>query len=733
MDIKTVLEFSPFDNKRLSPFGSNNPIEDFYMYYFVDYSADAQKLEANILSTIDKNTNTILFYGASGSGKTTFLHQLSRKYKDEYRFHFLNLIEKPSLVDYKDCIRTALLGKLYEIFNRQNEIVSNKLYEVYVKSHDALPLKTEFSNTVLINYLINKEIETIDASYYLSQIDDNQDLLILYIIASIIDDNKDLAEIKNVFVFDNLDEIPTEYISIQVNDVVQSAYSAAQFYFEHYLNYRFLKNCTFLLSFRTTNVRLVDKTQLQERQKLTCEEIEFGKECQVSYPSILKKRVDHFISNHNDNKSTIAIDSFCQLINSEKKYCADTLKPLYNYDYRMFTHYFILKSFEKIDNPISNTFYENNKEGKKKDFYQLGSRGILLFNALLGMLNDNSSRLHNYVRHEFIKETICNIYRMSFTLLSNLGEWTERNQDIQQDLKEESDFNKETIRILLYDFVTRIESWYGKEYVKMALDGLIGSTAYNFEYPVTLIGSSIDAFVNESEHGHSNSALAKHIIELYETNKSALANISVKIHPSCVVYADRVFIHYEYFNLISSQWENPLVEDYRYHPIPLFLITNEYMLKVCLKSVFETVRKILKCADKHFCSNCIKNKRASCTYTIDKENKYIIKNSSYENCKLSVNSFILEGFCFNKTLYATRVITSHINYLDKYRAYVWYNKQIDDEQRMQWQIILLDQISEYINLWENRDVKDKEQRWLNSVDYAYVDIRNNKFSPVKLN
>ena len=733
MDIKTVLEFSPFDNKRLSPFGSNNPTEDFYKYYFVDYPAYAQKLEANILTTIDKNTNTILFYGASGSGKTTFLHQLSRKYKDKYRFHFLNLIEKPSLVDYKDCIRTALLGQLYNIFNKQDEVVSNKLYEVFVKSHDAMPLKSKYSNAVLINYLINKEIEMVDASYYLSQIDDNQDLLILYVIASIVENNQELKDEKNVFVFDNLDEIPTEYISVQVNDVVQSAYSAAQFYFEQYLDFRFLKNCTFLLSFRTTNVRLVDKTQLQERQKLTCEEIEFGKECQVSYPSILKKRVDHFIVNQLDKKRIDAVDSFCQLINSEKKYCADTLKPLYNYDYRMFTHYFILKSLEKIDNPIGNTFYEVNKEGKKKDHYQLGSRGILLFNALSGMLKDDSSRFHNYVRHEFIKETICNIYRMSFTLLSNLGEWTERNQDLQWDLKEESDFNKETIRILLYDFVTRIESWYGKEYVKMALDGLIGSTAYNFEYPVTLIGSSIDAFINESEVGHSNSALAKHIIELYETNKSALANISVKIHPSCVVYADRVFIHFEYFNLISSQWDNPIVEDYKYQPTPLFLITNEYMLKACLKSVFETVRKILKCADGHFCNNCIKNERAGCSYTIDKEGKYIIEESSNDDCRQSVDRFIAEGFCFNKTLYATRVITSHINYLDKYRAYVWDNKQIDDEQRKQWQIILLGQISEYIELWENRSVKDKEQRWLNSVDYAYRDIENNKFSSVKLN
>ena len=272
----------------------------------------------------------------------------------------------------------------------------------------------------------------------------------------------------------------------------------------------------------------------------------------------------------------------------------------------------------------------------------------------------------------------------------------------------------------------------------MALDGLIGNTAYNFEYPITLIGSSIDDFVNNSKSGHSNSALASHIVEMYETNKSNFANILVKIHPLCVVYADRVFIHFEYFNLISSQWGNPVVADYKYdEPIPLFLITNDYMLKACLKSVFETVKKILKCADSHFCKHCRASKADTCLQTIDDEGKQGVVISSIESCNKSVDKFIEDGFCFNKTLYATRVITSHINYLDKYRAYIWNTKLNDKEQLNLWQTILLNQISEYIDFWNNRDVKDNEHLWIikyrKSLEKSTKDMNDGVFSPIMLN
>ena len=165
------------------------------------------------------------------------------------------------------------------------------------------------------------------------------------------------------------------------------------------------------------------------------------------------------------------------------------------------------------------------------------------------------------------------------------------------------------------------------------------------------------------------------MVDTYADNETLLSNVYVKINPLCVIYCWRVFIHFEYFNLISDKWSNPSINDYKYTPLPLYRVTNEHLLKGCLNSTFATVNNILEKAERHFCEKCESSGDAKCGIAKARVEKKEMsqKNvgSTQDTCKVSFDQFVEDGFCINKTMYAVRVITSHLNYLDQYKTFIW--------------------------------------------------------------
>ena len=458
MDIKTFLEYSPYDNKRISPFDNNGDKNkdkaDFVSYFFVDYPDRIDYLKKKLTQYINsESTHTILFYGASGTGKTTFLNKYMEETKDLYDYHYINLIDKPTPMEYQECIRETLLSDIYEDLRSNKNNVTRKLYDLIVKKEALRLFDKKEDNDIIYNYLVANEIETENPEDYLCEIgidkngkiiegiNSNRGLLVLYLIIELIkDENSIEISKKNVFIFDNLDEIPTQYIYTHTYQLILSTFSIVQKFFDNNNHPSFLGNCTFILSYRSSNAQIVDRTQHQDRLRLSSAKIEFRNEYQVTYTRMINKRLLYYINKNQITESLENEKKVRELLNSESDYCTKVLRPLFNYDVRMFVHFFVLQLFEEGLNNIDYELIKLPDPNKKKEkSKQTGARGLMLFYALKSMMNDPSLRFVTYVRHEFEKEELCNIYRMAFTLLSNLGGWALQEDELVNAIKEEID------------------------------------------------------------------------------------------------------------------------------------------------------------------------------------------------------------------------------------------------------------------------------------------------------
>lgn len=714
--LKTLLEYTPYDNKCPSPFGLRaEESEEENRFYdnnlFVDYPESCNYLRDKLSDYIDEQIIHLIFFsGSSGSGKTTFLKNYFRIKKDEYNSRYINLVEYPSAIGNDNIVTTTLKAGLKLIFSRN---VAKLLYEKYMS------FNSEKSTTDLSFFLPSEldrfmsfcesfsqddsslvfEVEMEQFNFYHNG--DLSQLLSLYLISSIIpftDDEKPF-----VFIFDNLDEVDKQYICSVLSSTISTAYSYAQTFCQGVLHYNFTWNVTFLLSVRMENLRFLKVNDIQERTEelhKNPDPLEFSQDFQALYTDILNVRLQYYENNclvGKPNETLIKenYDSLLDLLHSEDVFFKRFIKPLYSYDYRMYTHFAIsdLLQYGKLLVPKSLLSLDDK-------FSHQGARGMLLFYSLLGLMRRNTSRFLSYVNEEFSNDT-CNIYRMSFTLLSNMSGWSRRKEAIMELLEDRNDFNEKTGQVDMTKFLEPIKRWYKdeqKKYITKVLEGLIGTSANSFECPIMLFGEAIDKFISSLGDKFSVAALADKVVREYLNDPDSLESVKIQINPLCIVYSARVFIHYEYFNLISPNMMRATKnENIDYKPKPLFQLIkvddDRADIEKCLYYTFETAKTIIEKADGHFCKICKAQNNDSCV----------------NECKSFIDKFIKEGFSFNNTIHATRIISAHIHYLENYRHYIWNtigNSNNHSDEEIEIQNIVINQILKYIEFYEKRKVRD---------------------------
>lgn len=732
LSINTLLEYTPYDNKCPSPFGlrSNEKEEEEKFYrngLFVEYPTACDKLKKELEECIeDESTHSIVFSGSSGSGKTTFLKDYFRNNNEKYLCQYINLLDNPATLFDEECIRTSLMNLLVDVFSKDIAKMFYQTYREQTLSGGVANYDLDFLGDKLIRFMAfcntySQADSNLSFNAEINKFDINiTQLLSLFLITNVIAHKEEKGSL--VFVFDNLDEIDKQYINTKLNDIVLSSFSVAQGYSERILKYNFVKNVTFIFAFRSENETIFKNTEAGERYKVLHNvSIEFSPEYQVRYDEILDARIRYYEKTIEEMSAEekVSMDdkeialkekysSIKDIIQSENSYFKRFIAPLYSYDYRMFTHFAMKSSLKNRTVKI----HDSLKQREKGLDSQQGARGMLLFFALAGMYSDDRSRFTSYSNEEFSDGT-CNIFRMSFTLLSEMCGWSRQKEELLKVLKDESDFNEKTRPVNLLSFMKVIKSWYSendKVFVSKVLEGLIGSTARSYECPITLSGSTIDDFINKLGQNFSVSGLAAMVIKAYLEEDSSIATVNIKVNPLCIVYAMRVFIHYEYFNLISTEWkrddDNKQKEKLEYVPRPLFQFVeiekDKRNIELCLSLTFDTVKKVINIADKHFCNKCVLDHKQQCN----------------NDCDSFIKAFIQEGLCFNNTIHATRTITAHIRYLEHYRTFLWYqvgNKDNHSETEIGIQKMIINQILDYIEFFSKRKIRDDKYEWISSA------------------
>lgn len=701
LELYPCLRYTPYDNKITSIFDNVNGDDEeklFYQYLFVEYKDKSrqQLIDELRLRIASPETRFVNFIGAAGTGKTTFLHHYNRWLQDQGKrvsFGFVDLIEHPSESSDEETFKQNLCKCIDSIADKDT---IKRFLDCYLASKGSVSFLSGYKDVKLLNYLYlkkkdEKHVANIGLKEYYSIIH----LITIYVILFIYKNNNSQRKLEqNVICFDNIDELSQVYIAQNVNVEILDVFSNVQEYFEKIgsqifdNDHPFIDHCTFIISIRAINAKFIGENQARsERIRFQNGSIIFDQHSFV-YSKMLKNRIDYYLANTDiklEDKKRLALRKYTQMVADEEGYVSSHIEPLLNFDRRMLTFSFgrVLEQYTWHD-AIGNL-----PSG-------IGKRGAILLNTLdfLYNENNNSSLFSNYVLADISieknsKKQKCNIHRMCFTLLSNLsGLGSISKENRINVLNDETEFFEHLHSVPLDLFWDKLKKWYSPDDIKNALMMLISASSSNYEVPAFLEGSVVDQMTKDFYYnGRTQTqaltyaqSLVNRIMDMTETEKRG---ISIKINPLCVVYPYHVFMHFEYFNVVSYYApSNKRVERLS----PLFLISNKKELKSCLIRVRSTFENMVNSAREHFCSFCNNGDQNNC---------------SKEFCKKRLAEYKEDQFCFNGALYSTRSITSIVNYLDSYRVYKW-KSELDKES----QVILIDEIKYYIELFWNKKVQD---------------------------
>lgn len=699
LELNTCLRFTPFDNKIATIFGNEaDKVVSFYEHLFEKYKDEYYNPLKKQLDTAIQSVDTrfIYFIGPAGTGKTTFLHYYFRNIPQTCNVNcsFINLVEFPSTSIDDNTLKTTLCNYIDTILDEET---TNLFIDRYLdsKGHLSILVKNgRYEDTHLLNYLFKRKFDkNASALSDLKDCYNPTQLASVFIILSIY--NQHGSNRQNVFVFDNVDELSSAYIGKRFVSFVLDVFSVVQEYFDSIDNSffekgsPFINHCTFLIAIRAINAKLIGESQQQnERVRNQNIKIEFNPYI-YSYSKMLRKRIDYYTNipqktDETDNR--LAFRRYSQMVADENHYVVSHLEPLLNFDRRILT-----LSFNNIFNKQS--WFENLELLPNG----IGRRGALILNTLdfLYHENNNASLFSTYVQNDIRNNTKdevqkCNIHRMCFTLLSNLSGLSAIDKRERPNvLNDENEFFEHLEGVKLDLFVNKLKQWYSDDEIKNVLNNLVSISSSNYEVPVFLEGDVVDKFTDgfyKSAGTDLSTPSYVHALVDYVMgmSDSAKQSVSIKINPLCVIYPYHIFIHFEYFNLLS--YCNPgLKKDDVLKP--LFLIDERKELKSCLDRVWSAFEKMIVGMQTHFCTAC----GTDCSKKIDNV-----------RCSKRVSHFKDEQFCFNGALYSTRSISSIVNYLDSYRVFMWKKSNFDKEV----QNLLIEETRKYLDKYWEKKVKD---------------------------
>lgn len=334
---------------------------------------------------------------------------------------------------------------------------------------------------------------------------------------------------------------------------------------------------------------------------------------------------------------------------------------------------------------LSNSF---NNEKLDTPSLKTGARGLFLFRIFYSRMSNMLSRFRKYAEAD-ISQDGCNMYRMLFTLLANMSNYFTDSENTYSS-------HQRGANITLLEFTERIQRWYNQAAVKVIYETLFVSGNISHAIPATLSGDVVNQFIAKMQYMASLTSLCEYISDLYKNDKTMLSHVDILVNSLCAAYAEKVFIHFEYFNVLSLM-DNRVDSRLKQPENSLFQLTRKDDFVKCLDRVFRKTSDIINKSDKHFCSHC-KNEKGC-----PKGN-----GNWRNNCMEAINIFANEKFLIKDTLYVSRVITSHINYLDIFRQYqALLSENEEGKIDRNINLTIIEYIERYISLYENKAVRDE--------------------------
>lgn len=428
----------------------------------------------------------------------------------------------------------------------------------------------------------------------------------------------------------------------------------------------------------------------------------------TEFHQILDKRTAYAIS----KKIKINQDllSLVEIIQGDDPLFRDHVySPLFNYDIRNLNQHI---SRLTGDSSLGFTFstaknaYDNMFESKIYN-HRSGARGIILHSFIRSLFTSTerypveplgSANIHK-------DETpFCSECRLLLTVVYNLSYRRKLDHKLS-DLQ-----GNAPTTFSLADLITSLrvhtDEWKQVIPTDKVLEWLVKFNGTNNESRIHLIDlSGVTVEFQESEsktkptipevfyNGMSEIELIKRINEIPKNKlrdaSSGLSKIHIKINPSAVVYLRYLISHFEFF-AAYKYWQNDhFISKFK----PLFLSTElkqtnggfKYEFQSLLEDVFELV-KYKKRKNDRFLTECIFRGGL-----IKNTGEYLKSNFAF----ITVRKDGVE----RGSLYSSRVLTTHLHYIDAFRSYLSTNEEMKElirKNKAQHDSLSLEEINLFI-------------------------------------
>jgi energy-coupling factor transporter ATP-binding protein EcfA2 len=663
-----ILIASPFDDKMDVDEKFTENIFYRELYVEDEYEKHAQKLIQTINGDLKRNT-MILISGYAGTGKSTFLKTFIKRtpafahyyltfdersiYQSKHNTddEILNLI-KLYLVDSEDINRTIAFLVVNRRDLKARQLISDNLYKYTAEPTTLLP---ERILDVITEFDIKDTFTCFFCHLFLSLPEDK----------------------RAVIYFDNLDNVRLEFLSAtfldffnrsivdanvlrKIGDFAEKNISMSNFRFifclrdasgalvNHHLASRtqFNNVVSFRLAFRPAHYQRVLEKRIAFLPQVFDEEHIFG--------GIPFNTVSRFL------KSLIH-DSYFQKV----------FLPFFNKDYRTVVKA-LSDMLEKTEDPGSLT----------KELTYI-SRGNLLFGLINYALGENF--LKRYREAEIPVEGWCYIDRVLLTFLLNGTNYNREKNEIgvlESDLVESYQ---------LADCIKQLEKFYSVEDILTAISRCFLYHERNWAHLLTIYNVHLTRekqrhFIHETARKYANRERVNlqdsKTQEANPADRIDLNSIRIRVNIAGFTFVRYILIHFEFYsNLVRNKYPLGIRESEMSSPPKTFYFEE------AIDKVLRQVQHHIGSMEKFF------NDRYSGVIPIDRFYSSDLCFRHLGGSSVAVD----QGY-----LHSTRIITSHIDYIDRFRCEVPAKFKVSDgEKLIRIHRILVEKIERYIELLRN--------------------------------
>jgi hypothetical protein len=704
--IGDILNCSPFDqNKNINGLLT----EDIFFEYLFKESIEFTELRYEIIDKIESDIRTeriFLVDGFMGTGKTTFLRWFNKKNPsiNHILIDFFSLpgrgmgktkeqiltkttsslihkwynqkvkIEFPSdkkLIEYlESCndknnpIITRIKSFIQEIINRDIDddkfILLKYIIEKkrYLSEHFSSEFNIELEKYSDINSLMEK------FHVIISECDFSDTFLMLFLYCFLVYDRN-----KQLFIyFDNLDLIHIEYLTdFFISELKQSLSKASLIAQDKNLfkeNFNFKDNYKFFFCLRDANGAIINNHLLSSFEGYESKfhfRVNFDPE---SYNEIVNERINFYnilyLNKNTEKKEAIKVRDIIYEITNDK-YCKEVIVPLFNFNIRKITDALLHIS----------KYFINESTIRSKEFYILfGNRGKVIFLIMNYLFHKDFMQQYPFYYIDYKKDIEhCNPTRMLLTLLLNLSR-------IYNTFNFTNDPRFTPRSIPLYELFDKALILFNEDEIYDVLKFMFDLHQYNWVNLVT--------FRNNNDNYIENKNM------VFENNKEYYKDISITINPSGFIYLKNIITHYEFYSNIKGNSSG------------LFSINldkmdnNKYKFEDNIERVYNLVETNVNSMDRYYQKNIV------------------------VGLKWTTEDFKDSGFIFNhfdenpgkfSLFFTTRIITTHVDYIDKYRLYLIKSLDVNNDKNLIIEInkIIVNKLQKYIKLLEKiPDEKEKK-------------------------